>query len=132
MKESKENIDVLIREALGQEEAEIFERLGEPSLPEMLSDLFRGRQRFLAIGSIIIMTILFGFGIYCAVRFFQAAEVRGMLLWGWLFFFCLFATGAIKLWHWMEIEKNAVLREVKRLELQVAYLASEIRGGRNP
>jgi hypothetical protein len=30
----------------------------------------------------------------------------------------------LKIWFWMEMHKNAVLREVKRLELQIARLAA--------
>lgn len=34
------------------------------------------------------------------------------------------AVAMLKIWSWMEMHKNQVLREVKRLELQVARLAA--------
>ena len=30
----------------------------------------------------------------------------------------------MKVWRWMEMEKNATIREIKRVELQVANLAT--------
>jgi hypothetical protein len=33
----------------------------------------------------------------------------------------------VKVWFWMELQKNAIVREVKRLELQVASLAAQLR-----
>jgi len=33
----------------------------------------------------------------------------------------------LKLWFWMQMDKNTVIREVKRLELQVATLAGIIK-----
>jgi|GEM_PF-3584282 len=34
--------------------------------------------------------------------------------------------GLIKIWYWMELNRNTVLREIKRLELQVAHLAGRV------
>jgi len=33
----------------------------------------------------------------------------------------------LKMWFWMQMDKYVVLREVKRLELQVARLSSRIK-----
>ena len=34
----------------------------------------------------------------------------------------------LKVWWWMEMQKNSIIREVKRVELQVASLASRAPG----
>jgi len=34
---------------------------------------------------------------------------------------------ALKLWSWMQMDRNAVMREIKRLELQVSAIAKEIK-----
>jgi hypothetical protein len=36
----------------------------------------------------------------------------------------------IKVWFWMEIQKNAIVREIKRVELQVANLAAAMRSAK--
>ena len=130
MKQSEKDIDALIREALSQEEAEILERLGEQSLPEMVTGLFRGKRRWLAVLSMTSQTVFFVLAIYTAVEFFGAAEIRDMLIWGAAFYFCVLASMANKLWSWMEMNRNSVTREIKRLELQIAHLASELREAR--
>ena len=33
----------------------------------------------------------------------------------------------VKVWFWMDLQKNAIMREVKRLELQVASLAAQLK-----
>jgi hypothetical protein len=33
----------------------------------------------------------------------------------------------MKIWYWLELNKNAVTREIKRLELQVARLSARMR-----
>jgi hypothetical protein len=35
----------------------------------------------------------------------------------------------LKIWHYMQMDKNAILREVKRLELQVAILVEKQKAG---
>jgi hypothetical protein len=39
-------------------------------------------------------------------------------------FLCMIAMGMLKLYVWMQIDKNDILREMKRLELQLATLMS--------
>ena len=38
----------------------------------------------------------------------------------------MFAVGFIKLMQFLQIDKNSVLREIKRLELQIAILAGKL------
>jgi hypothetical protein len=56
------------------------------------------------------------------VQFFAAEATRELIMWAVVFGFSMMAIMALKLWFWAEIQKNAVLREVKRVELQVALL----------
>ena len=51
-----------------------------------------------------------------------------LLVWGGGFMFCMMAVSMLKLWFWMEMQTNSVLREVKRVELQVSRLASRTGG----
>jgi len=32
----------------------------------------------------------------------------------------------MKLWHWMQMDKNSILREMKRMEFQIAVLSEKI------
>lgn len=124
---SNRDLDAMIREALSRDEAEYFDQLGEASLPEQLTELFSGRLRWLVMMSTLVIVVFFLLGVYCGYRFYHAEDVRTMLLWGGATAFCMVATMANKMWQWMEMQRNAVSREIKRLELQVAHLAVALR-----
>jgi hypothetical protein len=123
MTNEHENIDRLIREALSDENARAFDDLGEQSLVEQAFGALSGRGRALKILMMFIALIMFGLAVYSAVSFFRAADVKELLMWASGFFFFMMATTGIKVWWWMEMEKNATVREIKRVELQVAQLA---------
>ena len=50
-----------------------------------------------------------------------------MLRWGGASALGFAGLALVKVWFWMEMQKNAIMREVKRLELQVASLAAQLR-----
>ena len=63
-------------------------------------------------------------GAYAAWRASEATAVKTMLGWAGVAAFGFFFLGLLKLWFWMEMQKNSVIREVKRLELQLASLVA--------
>ena len=121
-----EEIDDMIRQALSEEEAKFYDELGEQTLPEMVGGLFKGRLKWLTIMTMVIMVIFVALAFYCAVQFFTAEDLRLTIIWGACTFSFLLATSMLKLFHWMQMDKNAVIREIKRLELQVGLLNSKI------
>ncbi len=114
-------LDDKIREALRADPA-LADPMTEEGWFEMLSQVFRGRRRWLNAHGVIVSIVFFALMIYCAVRFFDAQDTRSMIAWATGFLFCNLAVAMLKLWFWMEMQKNTVLREVKRLELQVLRL----------
>lgn len=124
----KENeIDSMIREALSKEDAARFESVGgEQSAFTAAMDLFQGRSRWLVFASVVVMIFLMVVAVFAAIKFFETGRVREMILWGGVCFFALSGVTAMKIWSWMEMSKNAIRREIKRLELQVAYVTASI------
>jgi hypothetical protein len=116
-------LDKKIRAALAADEAELFEQLGEPSLPEQVIETFRGRGRWLVMLMFVMTTVFVGLGIATVIGFFQADTERAMIAWAAGFGFCLITIAMLKIWYWMELNKNAITREIKRVELQLARLA---------
>jgi hypothetical protein len=118
-------IDEAIRSALSDEDARLLERFGaDLPLPQQLQDSFRGHMGLINAISWAAGFVIFGVAVYCGWRFLQAADTAGMLRWAVGLLIAAMALLAIKIFAWMELEKNAVVREVKRLELQVARLAA--------
>lgn len=126
MKTNHEEIDEMIRQALSREDARFYDELGEQTLPEMVGGLFKGKMKWITILTMVIMPVLFGIGVYCAFRFYQANEIREMLIWAASGYFFILGTVFLKLFHWMQMDKNTILREIKRMELQVALLNGKL------
>lgn len=128
MKTPTENIDALIREALSEEDRAHFD-VEEPTLPEQVFSLFRGRWRWMNALVVVCMLALFVAAVVTGIRFFEADDAATMLRWGAVAWLCWFAVGFLKLWTWMEMERFAIVREIKRLELRVANLSARLREG---
>ncbi|MTI20675.1 hypothetical protein E1176_06550 [Fulvivirga sp. RKSG066] len=125
MKHTTEEIDKVIHDALNREEAEFYDQLGEQSLLEMSLGVFQGKNKGIYILTIIVSVLLFAGFVYCAIQFFQTENTREMIIYGAIAFYCILSVTAVKLWHWMQMNTNQVLREMKRLELQISALASK-------
>ena len=97
----------------------------EESLFDMTAQLFRGRALHITILVVVLVFSFMGLMVYSAVRFFDATEVKDLILWAVLFMYGSLAVAMLKLWTWMDMHKNSVTREIKRLELQMARLRAE-------
>ena len=121
-------LDDKIREALRKEDAELFEDFGgEPSMYEMVMETFRGRYRWMVMVAVFYSIVFIALFIFACIKFFNAEATRDMMMWAGLCIVCWFAIFGMKVWYWMELNKNAVTREIKRVELQIARLASRIK-----
>jgi hypothetical protein len=121
-------LDKRIREALHREDGELLDEFcDEPSIFEMLMDTFRGRHRWLIFLMMFWTIVFLVLGVLSFVRFFRAEQTRDMLLWAVAATFFFSGVGMMKVWYWMELNKNALTREIKRLELQIARLAGRIK-----
>ncbi|PCJ94042.1 MAG: hypothetical protein COA50_12840 [Flavobacteriaceae bacterium] len=125
MKKETEKIDVLIKEALSKEEAQFYDELGEQNLLEKLGGVFKGKLGWLAILMNIVNLAVLGLLIYCGIQFFDTEITHELIQWGVGFFVCLMCMSMIKLYTWMQMDKNDVLREIKRLELQISALSNK-------
>ncbi|WP_435625141.1 DUF6768 family protein [Flagellimonas sp.] len=123
MKKDIDEIDQLIKEALSEEEARFYDELGEQNILEKLGGVFKGKMAWLSIIMNLVNLIIFGLLIYCTVQFFKTEDTNTLIKWGMGIVTCLIFMGMIKLHTWMQMDKNDVLRELKRLELQISALA---------
>jgi len=120
MKEEHENIDDLIKKALTEEESEILVRLGkEQSIFEQLLSNFKGKMKWMSMYIALMILVFFIISIYCLIKFLNAEDIRLMLLWGAGMGASFLTIGMLKMWQWMQMDKNTLLREIKRLELHI-------------
>lgn len=125
------DIDAKIREALRQEDAELFAEFEEePSIFEMTMAVFRGRNRWLTIFfGVVWMLAVMAILVFAIVKFLDAETTRSQLAWSLVSVACMLGVVLIKTWGWLEIHRNYVTREIKRVELQIALLAKRLRNG---
>ena len=122
------DLDRAIRQSLSAEDSELFDRLGaDQGLHQYVLATFQGRLRWFNVVGWIAGVVLFGAACVLAWQFVQAQEVRDMLRWGAASMLAFAGVTLIKVWFWMELQKNDIVREVKRLEIQVSSLAAQLR-----
>jgi hypothetical protein len=66
-------------------------------------------------------------GVLSAVAFFRAEEMRDLVTWAAACVICMSAVAMLKVWYWLELHRIVVMREIKRVELQIARLAARMR-----
>ncbi len=119
--------DDKIRQALRTESDNVWKDVEEQGLFEQALGVMRGKHKSLTIIANAVMVLLFAMTVYCVVRFFGAETTRMQIAWSVGFLASNMGVAMMKMWFWMQMDKNTVIREVKRLELQVATLAGIIK-----
>ena len=118
------DLDRQIEEALAEEDRRIVGEVEEMGLWSQLASLFQGKMAWMSVIQVIIGTVVTFIGFYAAYKFIVVDDLIPKLEWGALAW-ALFTTQImIKLWSWMRMEHNRTIREVKRVELQLALLSS--------
>ena len=121
-------LDRAIRQSLSAEDAELFDRFGaDQALHRQVLDTFASRLRWFNAAGWVAGFVLFAVACVFSWRFWFGQDIADMLRWGGASALAFAGIGLIKVWFWLELQKNAVVREVKRLELQVASLAEQFR-----
>ncbi|WP_238528675.1 DUF6768 family protein [Kordia algicida OT-1] len=121
-----EDIDTLIKETLTEEESKFYEELDEQGLFGSVKSIFKGKLGWLAVIMNIVNLAVFGVLIYCFIQFFNVTATNELIKWGLGIVICTMMMSMIKLFGWMQMDKRAILREMKRLELQVSSLSAKI------
>lgn len=119
------DIDEAIRRAMSEEDARALDAFApEESLFRQALATMGGTHRGANIMGWLAGFGMLGIALWSGFRFIGAPDLREMILWGAITGTAIFALGMIKVWFWMEMQRNATVREIKRVELQVARLAA--------
>ena len=115
------DLDKMIEEALGEEESEVMRRIGgEPGFIERAMGMFGAgvewTVRFMMFGQ----TVMLFAGVWAAWNFFEAGDAVAQLRWGLPAAVLLLGATMVKLAAAPALFHNRVMRELKRIELQIA------------
>lgn len=108
---------------LDAEDRQFLEQLeADRGLYAQMSDTFSGPFRYWTAFAFVLSLAFFIGSIYALVRLWGAPPLNESLLWLAAFFWFAQAVGMIKIWFWMRMNQLTLLRELKKVELQVARL----------
>jgi len=98
----------------------------DPPLFDLMLESFRGRRRWVNAFAFLSSFAVLGLAIVAAYQFFLAESTRAMIAWATGFLWFVAWVAMLKVWFWLEIQKNSVTCEIRRLELQVANLSRQL------
>ncbi len=120
-------LDDAIREALSSDEAKRLDALAAPQgMWGLLGNVLQGRMAGWMWLSGFMQFVMFGAALWAGWHFFHAETGRNMALWGFGAGFFAYAMGMLKMWFLAQMDKHEILRELKRLELQLAMVAKKV------
>jgi hypothetical protein len=116
------DLDRMIETTLNAEDRAFLARLeSEPGYFRQVGGLLSGSLAWINLLLMIVQAALFFGGVWCAWQFFQATDTIMSLRWGLSATVLLILGAVLKLSTlWPSLQANRVLREIKRLELQIA------------
>ena len=121
------NLDNMIDEALNAEETELLKSIGEePGFFSQTFGIFSGPTAWVNVLLMGVQGLMFIAGVVAAWNFFQAGEALTALRWGLPAGVLLLMSLVIKMGMWPTLQTNRVIRELKRLELQIARASREV------
>ena len=123
------DLDARIREALRAEDIEILSEFAEDrTLRQEVLAIYTGRRRWVNAAAMCGTVVLFLALVVCGYQFFQVepfmpGATRNLIGWATGFLALFMWLALMKIWFWLELVRNNLSCEVKRLELQVALLS---------
>lgn len=115
-----DDLDRKIEEALSAEDSALLKTFDEQGLFSQWFGVYIGPMRAIAVFATFLTFVIFFAAVYCGWKFIGASDALVAARWGAGAVLLMVMTGFLKLWFWMRMESNRILREVKRLELQIA------------
>ena len=93
----------------------------------LMAESFKGRFGWLVIGAVAMQIVMAVAIIYCVVRLYGTGDPAAKLDWLAPALAAFIAFGLLRIWYFMEINRLAIARDIKRVELQLAAVAGALR-----
>lgn len=119
------DLDKAIEEALDEEDRRLLDDFGEQGIFTQWFSVYRGPQAWIAAVTTVVMLIMAVVAFYAIWKLFHVSDGYDAVKWGAAAWLLMTMVAFMKLWFWLRMESNRVIREIKRVELQVARLQSK-------
>ena len=107
---------------------DVYDDSKENSLFTMLGDFYNKKMLSIVIILWIDFFVFLGLAIFSAVKFFNTDLINYQIMYAAIFICCVQMVVLIKVFSWQLIHKNAIKREIKRLELRIVELTQVVKG----
>lgn len=118
--------DDKLKEALAGDDGPASELGREQSLFGQVASVFKSRQRWLIIYAMVLTVAMLVLAIWAVLGLLEAQDFRTQLLYGLGVAVAIISSAMLKMWFFMQMNRNAVLREIVRLQIQVAELSKKL------
>ncbi|MFP4054592.1 MAG: DUF6768 family protein [Phycisphaerae bacterium] len=118
-----ENNDHDVRDVLSRlDHGEAYDPIRQEGMRDLLVSTFRGKMKWVSILLWIYIFLFGGLTVYCAVNFFLEETIKYQIAYavGFLWFATLI--GVCKMWYWMFMIRQSVLKSVARVEARLAAM----------
>ena len=118
------DLDEKIRKALAESgvDASDFDNESDDTLRTMIADAYQGKLRWMWVLATFWQLLFFVVFVYSGIEFFTMTTSEEPLFWATIFLMTGIGVAMMKIMHWMLINRNRILREIKRMELELARL----------
>ena len=123
-----DHFDDTVRRALEKDESESWPEaaLDDLSIFDQVRASFHGRRRWMVALNFALLLLFGTLAIVSAIFFLDSPTIAVRTGWALGVVLCVIMVAMLKIWYWMELGKNSILREIKRVELQLAVLTERI------
>lgn len=124
------DIDDRIRQALSAEDRALMDAIGdEQTIFDLIGRSFRGRMKALMVIAWVAMFAMFAFAVLSAVQLLAAPDVDSRINWAVALVVSTQFLLGMKMWYFLELNKLATARDIRRLELRMMESAGTRTGG---
>lgn len=117
------NINQKILDALKEDKAANEFSEEQANALQLISQSFKGTFRLTFVVVVTLQLIFVGLAIFCAFHLINEIDIAEKINWLAGTLTAVVAFAIARLWFFMELNRLSIIREIKRVELQVSLLA---------
>jgi hypothetical protein len=121
------NINEKILEALKNDTAANDFSEEQANTLQLIGQSFKGTFRLTFMAIVFVQLVFAGLAIYCAYHLVNEADIGLKINWLAGTLSAVVAFAIARIWFFMELNRLSVIREIKRVELQVSLLAETVK-----
>jgi len=124
---NNDNFEKLAKQALSEEEYTLLTQNEEQDLYAKLNRLINQKSKWIIVYIFIVTLIIFIAFIFFSINLFESNDLREMIIGLYLTGFSLIMILGIKMYVWMQLNQKALLRELKKIELEIHILSEHVK-----